>query len=627
MASVLCSLVLIGGLSPFVAASEGGDYGLGKKQPIPRNVYWGDTHLHTSFSPDASLTGNVNLSPTEAYEFARGGTITAHNGMKARLDRALDFLVVADHSEYMGFLPMVREAAPEAMATEWGAYLSEEIKKGSDAAYNAAVKFVNDAFVDGGVAELKTDSMRRPPWNRITAAADMAYTPGAFTAFIGYEWTSHPGGDNLHRVVIFRDDAEKADQVLPFTALDSEDPEDLWTYLESYESQTGGQILAIAHNGNVSNGHMFAEKTRKGNRLSREYAERRALWEPLYEVTQIKGDGEAHPLLSPTDEFADYENWDKGNLLGNLPDSGKTIDMLRHEYGREALKLGMKLEAKLGANPFKFGLIGSTDAHTSIASADSSNFWGKITLLEPKKDRWEHYIIQSLTDPGRSTYGWEMAASGYAGVWATENTREALFDAMRRRETYATTGPRMTVRFFGGWDFTDTDTLANDIATVGYNKGVPMGGDLPGGSRSNPPTFLIAALKDPIGANLDRLQVIKGWVDSKGNTQERIYDVSVSGDRTIGADGRSHEKVGNTVNVAQANYTNSIGASQFISRWQDPDFDAALRAMYYVRVIEIPTPRWTAYDAKAFGSRMESKVPMTTQERAYTSPIWYTPGN
>jgi hypothetical protein len=623
---IISFILLLGGIGPIpVIASEQPEYGPGAKPPIPRSVYWGDTHLHTSFSPDASLTGNVLLGPAEAYEFARGETITAHNGLKARLDRPLDFLVVSDHSEYMGFIPLVRDGKSEALNTEWGAYLSKEIKKGGDAAYAAAVKFISEAFVDGGVAELKTESLRQPPWKHVTAAADAANTPGAFTAFIGYEWTSHPGGDNLHRVVIFRDDATRADQVLPFSALDSEDPEDLWKYLESYESKTGGQIFAIAHNGNVSNGQMFSESTRKGQPLSKAYAEQRSKWEPLFEITQIKGDGESHPLLSPTDEFADYETWDKGNLLGALPKSGKTLEMLRHEYGREALKLGMKLDKKLGANPFKFGLIGSTDAHTSLASADSDNFWGKLTLLEPSEYRWDHVVIESLTDPNRTTWGWEQVASGYAGVWATENTREALFDAMRRRETYATTGPRMTIRFFGGWNFTDADTLAGDVAVVGYAKGVPMGGDLPSGSRSNAPNFLIATLKDPMGANLDRVQIIKGWVDTSGETQERIYDVAVSNDRSIGADGRARDKVGNTVNVAEASYTNSIGATQFVTLWQDPDFDPKLRAFYYLRVIEIPTPRWSAYDQKAFGVDMEPRVPMTTQERAYTSPIWYTP--
>lgn len=260
-------VILIGGFTMTAAAED--DYGIGNTKPIPRSVYWGDTHLHTSFSPDANLTGNVRLGPAEAYAFARGGTITAHNGMKARLDRPLDFLVVSDHSEYLGFLPMVREGNPEALKTEWGSLISKESKKGAEASYNVALKFISEAFMSGGVPELQTKSLRQPPWNRITAAADEANIPGLFTAFIGYEWTSHPGGDNLHRVVIFRDDASKANQVLPFSALNSEDPEDLWKSLENYESKTGGQILAIAHNGNVSNGHMFAESTRKGKPLTK----------------------------------------------------------------------------------------------------------------------------------------------------------------------------------------------------------------------------------------------------------------------------------------------------------------------------------------------------------------------
>jgi len=625
--------IMIGGLvAPTSAQGEHDapaaaqvDYGPGEKDRIPRRVYWGDTHLHTSFSPDASLTGNARLDPTEAYRFARGETVTGHNGMKARLDRPLDFLVVSDHSEYLGVLPMVRAGDPDVLETEWGAFLSEGLSGGPESALDAAVKFISEAFVDGGVPELKTEALRREPWTAITAAAEAANRPGAFTAFIGYEWTSHPDGDNLHRVVIFRDGATRANQILPFSALDSEDPEDMWEALANYESETGGQVLAIPHNGNVSNGHMFAESTRKGKPFDAAYAAKRQRWEPLYEITQIKGDGEAHPLLSPTDEFADYETWDKGNLLGALPESGKTVDMLRHEYGRSALKIGLKLEDELGVNPFKVGFIGSTDAHSSLAAPDEWNFWGKLSSLEPGAHRWDHVVIPSMTDPSRTTWGWEQAASGYAGIWSTENTREALFDAMMRRETYGTTGPRMTVRFFGGWNFTDADSLAGDMASVGYDKGVPMGGDLPAGSRANAPSFLIAALKDPMGANLDRVQVIKGWLDSDGKTQERIYDVAVSDGRPIGADGRCRATVGNTVNVADASYTNSIGDPQFVVNWRDPDFDPTLGAFYYVRVIEIPTPRWTAFDQKAFNVTMDPKVPMTTQERAYTSPIWYTP--
>jgi len=378
-------------------------------------------------------------------------------------------------------------------------------------------------------------------------------------------------------------------------------------------------VLAIPHNGNLSNGRMFALEDFRDRRLTREYAETRARWEPLYEATQIKGDGESHPFLSPNDEFAGYEKWDKGNLILS---EAKKPEMLQYEYAREGLKTGLKLEEKLGTNPYKFGLVGSTDSHTALSTAEEDNFFGKHGGKEPSAHRWSKAVMDF--GPGRQILGWEQAASGYAAVWATENTREALFDAMQRRETYATTGPRMIVRFFGGWDFDAKDAHSRMPAKAGYTKGVPMGGDLRAAPKGKSPTFLVAALKDPIGANLDRLQVIKGWLDAKGQAHEQVYDVVWSGDRKPGADGVL-PPVGTTVDVANATWTNTIGAPELITAWQDPDFDPAQRAFYYVRVLEIPTPRWTAYDAKYFGVAMSAEVPMTTIERAYTSPIWYTP--
>jgi hypothetical protein len=386
------------------------------------------------------------------------------------------------------------------------------------------------------------------------------------------------------------------------------------------EEKTGAEILALAHNGNLSNGRMFPIiESFNGKRIDREYAENRTRWEPLYEATQIKGDGETHPFLSPNDEFANFERWDKGNL--DLTEVKKP-EMLEFEYVRSALKNGLKMEAELGINPYKFGLVGSTDAHTGLAAVEEDNFFGKTSSSEPSAERATHPFVK--TDKA-VIMGWETTASGYAAVWAAENTREAIFDAMKRRETYATTGPRMVVRFFGGWDFEAADANNRMPARVGYTKGVPMGGDLKDAPGGKSPSFLVAALKDPIGANLDRIQVIKGWVGKDGQTQERIYDVAVSGGRKIDADGRSRTSVGSTVDVANATWTNTIGAGEMITVWKDPDFDPALRAFYYVRVIEIPTPRWTAYDAKYFGVSMPKEVPMTTTERAYTSPIWYTP--
>jgi len=583
----------------------------------PRNVYWGDTHLHTTYSADAGLVGNSKLGPDEAYRFARGEEVEAHNGMMAKLNRPLDFLVVSDHAGYLGLIPNIRDSNPELLKNEWGKKWHDMFKAGQDEAYKAAIEIVNTIAV--GDEKIKNEKLTRSVWELITESADKFNDPGKFTAFIGYEYTSMPnGGNNLHRVVIFKDDAKKANQVLPFSAFDSENPEDLWRYLDGYEKKTGGHILAIAHNGNVSNGLMFSDKTFEGKPLSQAYAETRSRWEPLYEVTQMKGDGEAHPYLSPDDEFADYETWDKGNLLGNAP---KEKSMLKHEYGRSALKLGLKFEDQLGVNPFKFGLIGSTDAHTSLATSEENNQWGKLTLKEPNDHRAETPIIEAPT-PELTTWGYEQAASGYAAIWAKENTRASLFEAMQRRETYATTGPRMTVRFFGGWDYVSDDVHRPNFADIGYAKGVPMGGDLSNAPEGKSPRFIVAASKDPDGANLDRVQVIKGWLDSEGKTQEKVYDVALADGRKPGASAKS---IGSTVDVENATYTNTIGDSELSTVWTDPKFDPKERAFYYVRVIEIPTPRWTAYDKKFFKNEMPEKAKMVGQERAYTSPIWYTP--
>ena len=389
--------------------------------------------------------------------------------------------------------------------------------------------------------------------------------------------------------------------------------------MQAYEDKTGGDVLAIAHNGNLSNGRMFPLiESFTGKPVDREYAETRAKWERLYEATQIKGDGETHPFLSPNDEFANFERWDKGNL--DLSESKKP-EMLAFEYARSALKLGLKLESELGINPYKFGMVGSTDAHTGLAAVEEDNFFGKTTSSEPSPGRATHPFVKTAK---AVIMGWEKTASGYAAVWATDNTREAIFDAMERRETYATTGPRMFVRFFGGFDFEETDANTRSPAVIGYTKGVSMGGDLGPAPAGKAATFLVAALKDPIGANLDRYQIVKGWIDARGEMQEKVYDVAWSGDRKPGcrwqgATGWHHGR------RSYATWTNTIGATELIAVWRDPDFNPAQRAFYYGRVLEIPTPRWTAYDAKYFSVEMPPEVPMQMQERAYTSPIWYTP--
>jgi hypothetical protein len=589
----------------------------------PTHVYWGDTHVHTSYSMDAGAFG-ARLGPKDAYIFAKGNEITTSTGQRAKLSRPLDFIVVTDHSDGFGFFPKLFGGDSKMLAYPQGRRWYDLMHSGQGA--TAAVEIIT-SFSQGKMAEgllpLPGSTEYRAAWDETIKAAEEANEPGRFTAFIGFEWTSNTGGNNLHRNILFRDNGDKASMVEPYTTqkpLGSDNPRDLWKWMSDYEQKTGGQVLAIAHNGNLSNGRMFPLiESFTGKPIDREYAQTRAFRERIYEVTQIKGDGETHPFLSPNDEFAGYERWDKGNLdLTAL----KTNDMLEFEYARSALRNGLKIEKELGVNPYKFGMVGSTDAHTGLATADEDNFWGKTSSSEPSPERATHPFIK--TDKA-VIMGWEQAASGYAGVWATDNTREALFDAMQRKEVYATTGPRMIVRFFGGWDFDAKDAQSRNPANPGYTKGVPMGGDLSNAPGGKAPSFLVAAMKDPIGANLDRVQVIKGWLDASGQTHERIYDVAVSDNRKIEADGRCKTPVGDTVDVPNATYTNTIGASELITVWKDPEFDAAQPSFYYVRVLEIPTPRWTAYDAKYFGVTMPAEVPMKGQERAYTSPIWYTP--
>jgi len=590
----------------------------------PTRPFFGDTHLHTSFSMDAGAFG-CRLLPKDAYRFARGEEIVASSGQPVKLSRPLDFLVVADHSDNMGFFPDLAAGKPELLADPLGRkwYDMMQSGKGAEAAFDIVVSFGAGKF-KGPILYSPETAAYKSAWMETIKAAEGANEPGRFTAFIGYEWTSNTGGNNLHRNVIFRDNGDKASRVVPYTVLPpgSDNPRDLWKWMASYEEKTGGSVLAIAHNGNLSNGRMFPMiEPSTGKALDREYVETRAKWERLYEATQIKGDGETNPFLSPNDEFANFERWDKGNL--DLTEIKKP-EMLEFEYARAAFKNGLRLEKELGTNPYKFGLVGSTDSHTGLSAIEEDNFFGKTSSSEPSPGRASHPFVKN-PKTGLTIMGWETSASGYAGVWARENTRESLWDAMQRLETYATTGSRMVVRFFGGFDFEAKDGGHRMPAEIGYGKGVPMGGDLGAAPAGKTPTFLVAALKDPIGGNLDRYQIIKGWLDAQGEVHEKIYDVAVSGGREIGADGRCKTSVGSTVNVEDASWTNTIGAAELIGVWKDPDFDPAQRAFYYGRVIEIPTPRWTAYDAKKFGVQMPKEVTMTTTERAYTSPIWYTP--
>ena len=596
------------------------DYSPYPEQDFPNRVFFGDTHNHTTYSADAGMIGN-RLGPDEAYRFAKGETVTSSTGLNTRLARPLDFLVISDHAENLGLAPLLADKDATLMSTEFGQKLRARLDAGDPA---GAWAIWSESKSTGKDPLADHQEIYRTAWSRITQAAEDHNQPGLFTAFIGFEWTSNPGRNNLHRNVIFRGGKNKADTIIPFSNFDSFDPEDLWQWMAEFEKNTGDKLLAIPHNGNLSNGLMFDDMTLVSKKpLDRDYAERRARWEPLYETTQMKGDGEAHPFLSPDDQFADFETWDKGQL-GPAP---KTKEMLPREYSREALKRGLAYEAEFGVNPFEFGLIGSTDTHTSLSTTQEDNFFGKVAAVEPTSDpiRFEETVGGIGGTPEVGQFARQTSASGLAAVWARENTREALWDAMSRKEVFATTGTRLKVRVFAGYDFAEIDLDRSDFAKYGYEVGVPMGGNLKTAPEGKSPAFVIRAIRDADGANLDRVQIIKGWLDDEGKTHEKIYDVAVSDGRTITPDGRCETPVGDTVNVEAATYTNSIGTPFLQAFWTDPKFDPSQRAFFYVRVLEIPTPRWTTYDAKVFGVSLPEDVPPSIQERAYTSPIWYTP--
>lgn len=603
-----------------------------------RNVYWGDTHLHTSYSPDAYLMRNHTADPDTAYRYAKGFPVVhPYHRARVQIGTPLDFLVVSDHGEFMGVVPKIFQGDPLVTGTPTGKRYKQMADAGKQLqVFEELIAQVNK--VKPPNPDLNNPKINRTIWGEIIAAADRHNEPGKFTAFMGWEWSSTPQGANLHRVIVMREGKEKGEQFLPYTSLDSDKPEDLWKWLDETAKNTGANFIAIPHNSNISKGLMFPLQDSEGAVLSKDYAVNRMRWEPVAEVTQIKGDSETHPKLSPTDEFADFETYEhfievegtkKSALYGDAfvgQLSAKDRELLKQnkerlvqagDYARSALLRGLAVESRVGANPFKFGMIGSTDSHTGLSSAEESNFHGKMALDSTPETRDQDVI------PG--VKGWDMGAAGMVAVYAEENTRESLFNGMRRKEVYATTGPRIRVRFFGGWGYDAKDMAAGDMVARGYNKGVPMGGDISKPPKGKSPTFMITAMKDPVEANLDRIQIVKGWVDKEGKPQERIYNVALSGDRKVAADGGT-TPVGNTVDLKTGKYTNTIGAAQLAALWSDPAFDPALRAFYYVRVIQIPTPRHTLADAIALGmDPAKTGRPATIQERAYTSPIWYTP--
>ena len=590
---------------------------------FPDRPYWCDTHLHTDNSVDAFGFG-VRLGPEEALQFASGQEVTATTGMAAKLARPLDFLVIADHSDGLGATRRLYDAprlGVLAMGDDTLLRWYDMMHESPEQSQLAIAELIT-AAANNNLPEALSDPARQREatteiWNTHLETLDRYNKPGEFTALAGFEWTLMPNGNNLHRVVMFRDGSDRTGQVLPFPGL-STTAEQLWDYMSAYAENTGGKALAIPHNSNLSNGLMFEMTMPDGSPMTAEYAAKRAASEPVVEVTQIKGDSETHPFLSPNDEMAGFgvSGWE----LGNLPLTEKTEpEMFAGSYVRDALKRGLSLEEQIGANPYAFGMIGSTDSHTSLATGDETNFWGKHSGNEQSNETRAQDAQNLGTRVGR--FGWHYLAGGYAAAWARGNTRAEIFDAFARREVYATTGPRMSVRVFGGFDFSHED-WSDDWVRAGYSRGVPMGGELT--DRGKSPTLMISALKDPDGANLDRVQVVKGWIDNSGEAQERIYDVVWSNMEKRAKQGGKVPFVGDTVDRANATYTNDIGAAELRTVWTDPDYQEGQRAFYYLRVLEIPTPRWTLYDAKRFGLELseEAMNDAVAQERAYTSPIW-----
>ena len=601
-----------------------------------KNVYFGDTHLHSSYSFDAFLNNNHSADPDTAYRWAKGQpVIHPYNRARVQIDTPLDFLVVSDHAEMLGVMRAVREDTiikedlgwignikrwyafrlmNDAIDTDTGLKFFGQFlpKIAADNDHSDPVQNASNNISDVNIFGDTTQTSQMA-WDDIIESAERHNDPGTFTSLLGWEWSSIPMGANLHRIVITPDGADKAKQFLPYGSDKSQYPEDLWRWLEETQQRTGTRFMAIPHNSNISKGYMFDDTSLRGEPISADYARRRIKWEPIVEVTQIKGDSETRSDFSPEDEFADFENYDHYIQQGKSKYKSSTAD-----YIRPALKKGLTIEQDIGVNPYKFGLIGSTDAHSGLSSAEEGNFWGKMAKDSTPETKER---VGSVS----SSNGWNMSASGLAAVWAKENTREAIYAAFKRKEVYATSGPRLRVQMFAGWDFPEGAETSDSFALMGSQYGVPMGGDLVANDNNGKaPVFLLRAVKDPVGANLDRLQVVKGWVDNAGEQQERVYNVAWSDDRSLDASGNL-TAVGNTVELSSGRYTNTIGQSEFSLKWTDPDFSAQQSAFYYVRVLQIPTPRNGLLDSLALQLDEPPRGPKTIQERAYSSPIWYTP--
>jgi len=576
-----------------------------------RTALFGAVHVHTNNSFDAFTNGTVT-TPADAYKWAQGEVIQGDRmGAQFKIRTPLDFYAVSDHAEMMGtFAKMLDPTTEISKNPIAGRVLSSD--------QNVAMQAFAEILVDMSAGKLDpqfTDpAISRTVWSSIVATADQYYRPGEFTTFPAFEWTSNPDFRNLHRVVVFRDSAKVPE--MAFSALDSDREDDLWTWMETQRA-AGSTLLAIPHNGNASDGLMFSLTDLDGNPLDAAYAARRSANEPVYEISQIKGTSETHPDLSPNDEFAGFELWDYTLSAGAVHPTNR-----QGSYVRKALLDGLSQAAAGQGNPFRYGFIGDSDTHNAAASNEEDNYTGKFAF----ESHAEHRLLGLEGQPeGQKQQLREFSSGGLAGVWAEANTREAIYDALLRRETFGTSGTHLQVRLFGGWDFTAADGKESDWVASGYARGVPMGGDLSSAPAGASPSFMVWALKDPNSGNLDRVQLVKGWVDADGQQHEQVYDVAWSDDRVIDPESGKLPPVGNTVDASTATYSNSIGNAELFTVWTDPDFDATQHAFYYLRVLEIPTPRWSTRDAVALGIEIPQGLPVSIQERAWSSPIWYTP--
>jgi hypothetical protein len=585
------------------------DSGSGKKNPL-NNVYFGEQHLHTSASVDAFIMGNRKNDINDAFNYNKGKPVKKWiTGETLQRKRPYDWTAVTDHAEYMSIMEAVDD--PKSPLQKDPVVVA--LKTNDPEKMDFAFKTLAQAFI-GGVHYKPFNDMKllMPGWERHKEAINKHNEPGKFTTLIAYEWTSMPGGENLHRNVFFRDDKGPD---YPFTSMDSNHPEDLWTWQES-QRVLGHENFSISHNGNISNSRMYAPYNSEGQPLTKRYAQRRALNEPATEIMQVKSASETHPALSPNDEFAGFELLYNG-LIGSRP---KVVSRVDYGFIRQALVNGLEHEQKLGTNPFKFGIVAGADSHSALSLNEEFNFTGPHGVSDDTAKLRLSGAAISTGSPAIT-----LSSAGTTAVWAPENTREAIFDAIKRKETYATSGTYIRLRFFGGWDYSKNLVEDKKFVEKAYKGGVPMGADLPAKpKRAKAPTFAVWAIKDPDSGNLDRVQIVKGW-QSAGHGHEKVYDVAWSDNRKPDAKTGKLPPVGNTVDIKNASYENSIGDTQLSAMWTDPDFDETLHAVYYVRVLEIPTPRWSTYDAKTLGIEPPAGVPATQQERAWSSPIWYTP--